>query len=81
MYTHTHTHTLQNEYTECANLILSHYPDQIDHLLSLVWKDQIPEAKMQLLLEYLSKNSVILLSKILSKLASNTCMAGMELLR
>ena len=72
---------MQNEYYECADLILSHYPDQIDHLLALVFSDKIPEAKMQQLLNYLSKNSTNLLSRVLSKLASNTCMAGMELLR
>ena len=72
---------MQNEYCECANLILSHYPDQIDHLLALVFSEKIAEAKMQQLLNYLSKNSTQLLSRILSKLASNTCLAGMELLR
>ena len=72
---------MQNEYCECADLILSHYPDQIDHLLALVFSEKIAEAKMQQLLNHLSKNSVQLLSRILSKLASNTCLAGMELLR
>ena len=71
----------QNEYTECADLILSHYPDQVDHLLSLVFSEKIPESKMQLLLEYLSKSRVKLLSMVLTKLANNTCTAGMELLR
>ena len=72
---------LQNEYCECANLILSHYPDQIEHLLAMVFSDKIPEAKMQQLLTYLGKNCTNLLSRVLSKLASNTCLAGMELLR
>ena len=72
---------MQNEYCECVDLILSHFPDQIDHLLALVFSEKIAEAKMQQLLNYLSKNSTQLLSRILSKLASNTCLAGMELLR
>ena len=76
-----HSLPIQNEYCECVDLILSHFPDQIDHLLALVFSEKIAEAKMQQLLNYLSKNSTQLLSRILSKLASNTCLAGMELLR
>ena len=72
---------MQNEYCECTDLILSHYSDQIDHFLALVFSEKIAEAKMQQLLNYLSKNSTQLLSRILSKLASNTCLAGMELLK
>ena len=38
---------MQNEYCECVDLILSHFPDQIDHLLTLVFSEKIAEAKMQ----------------------------------
>ena len=76
-----HCTSMQNEYCECAHLILSHYPDQIERLLAMVFSDKIAEAKMQQLLTYLGKNCTNLLSRVLSKLASNTCLAGMELLR
>ena len=80
-HTHTLTHSLKGNYYECVEQILKKYPDQVDNLLTLVFSNKIEESKVQSLLEYLSKTSVHLLTAVLSKLANNTCTAGMELLR
>ena len=76
-----HLSLLQSNYSECVLLILLKHPDQIDTLLSLTFSDRIEEAKMQSLMEHISKNNATMLLQIISRLASNTSSAGMELLR
>lgn len=72
---------LQSNYYECALLILLKYSDQLDLLLSLVFSERIEEQKMLSLMEHISKHSTNLLPRVMAKLASDTCSAGMELLR
>ena len=82
--THTHTHTHihhQNDYYECVQAMLIHYPKEMNHVVQMVFNEQIPESKILSLLEYLCNTSAELLIMSVSQLASRTCSAGMELLR
>ena len=73
---------VQNNYYECAVLILLKLPSsQIDLLLSLIFSNCIEERKMQALMEHISRSSAGLLVQVMTRLASNTSSAGMELLR
>jgi len=81
MYITTTHFYCQNNYHECALLILTKFPSQLEVLLSIVMKDKVEEQKVRNLMEFISTHDSHLLSRVISLLAHSTSTAGMELLR
>jgi len=73
--------SFQNSYHECAEAMLTSYPNEVYPLVQIVCSEKIPETKALSLLEYLCNTSTYLLAMILGRLASDASTAGMELLR
>ena len=61
--------------------MLINYPDQVDHVIKLVFDEKIPEKNILSLLEYLCNSDTYLLVSIVTTLANRAASAGMELLR
>lgn len=72
---------MQSNYHECALMILTKFPAQLDVLLSLVVDQKLEEEKVRALMEHISCNDIHLLAQIITILAHYTSSAGMELLR
>ena len=75
------SHSPQNSYHECAEAMLTSYPNEVYPLVQTICSEKIPEVKVLSLMEYLCNTSTYLLAMILGRLSSNASTAGMELLR
>ena len=71
----------QNGYHECVAVMLDHFPELVQHMILLVFSEEVTEVKMLEDMEFLCKSSTRLLSRVVWSLAEKVADRGMELLR